>query len=407
MPIDVRTITDAEVPAWSTALNIGFLTPAGDIDADLRRAFMELDRTWAGFDGDRLIATLRSFPTALTVPGGGTVPVSAVTCVSTTSTHRRQGIASRLVRAELDATAARGELASILIAAEWGIYGRFGYGAATEHQTFTVDASAGRLRVSPQGTVEYVDRDTARANVDALYERHRAGRPGEFTKPAWMWDFELGLTEFPSRPAPRPSLHVLARDPSGAVTGYVQYQFDWQGNGRTADGLARVLRLFALDPAALALLWRHLLGLDQVTTVRVEDRPADELLPWLLVDPRHARPSDRCDFVWVRPLDVPGLLAARRYPVADRLVLEVEDRGGPAGGRYELDGGTDAARCHPTGTPADLTLDVAVLGSAYLGGYPLRTLAAAGLVAEHTAGAVDRADGMLRWPVAPWCSTWF
>jgi len=100
MPIDVRTITDAEVPAWSTALNTGFLTPAGDVDADLRRAFMELDRTWAGFDGDRLIATLRSFPTGLTVPGGGTVPVSAVTCVSTTSTHRRQGIASRLALAE-------------------------------------------------------------------------------------------------------------------------------------------------------------------------------------------------------------------------------------------------------------------------------------------------------------------
>jgi hypothetical protein len=37
----------------------------------------------------------------------------------------------------------------------------------------------------------------------------------------------------------------------------------------------------------------------------------------------------------------------------------------------------------------------------------VRTLAAAGLVEEHTKGAVAQADVMFRAPVAPWCSTWF
>jgi hypothetical protein len=50
---------------------------------------------------------------------------------------------------------------------------------------------------------------------------------------------------------------------------------------------------------------------------------------------------------------------------------------------------------------------VATLGSAYLGGYPLRTLAAAGLVGEHTAGALRAANLMFGSPAAPWCSTWF
>jgi hypothetical protein len=37
----------------------------------------------------------------------------------------------------------------------------------------------------------------------------------------------------------------------------------------------------------------------------------------------------------------------------------------------------------------------------------LHTLAAAGLVDEHTAGALRRADRMFRADRAPWCSTWF
>lgn len=56
---------------------------------------------------------------------------------------------------------------------------------------------------------------------------------------------------------------------------------------------------------------------------------------------------------------------------------------------------------------ADLTLDTAVLDSVYLGGYGPRRLTAAGLVDEHSRGAVTRADAMFRSPVTRWCSTWF
>ncbi|MGH3828820.1 MAG: sterol carrier protein domain-containing protein, partial [Pseudonocardiaceae bacterium] len=65
------------------------------------------------------------------------------------------------------------------------------------------------------------------------------------------------------------------------------------------------------------------------------------------------------------------------------------------------------ASCVRTTARADLTLTVAALGSAYLGGYGVRALAAAGLIEEHSTGAVARADAMFRSPVTPWCSTWF
>jgi predicted acetyltransferase len=155
------------------------------------------------------------------------------------------------------------------------------------------------------------------------------------------------------------------------------------------------------------LLWHHLLSLDLTASVRVEDRPADELLPLLLTDARHAQPSGRADFLWIRPLDVAGMLAARSYLVPGQIVLEVVDAAGLAGGRFALDGGLDGASCARTAASADLTLDAAALGSVYLGGYGVRMLAAAGLVDEHSTNAVTRADAMFRSPITPWCSTWF
>jgi predicted acetyltransferase len=407
MEIEVRRIAADEVPAWCAGVYTGFLSPAGDADAEARRPELDLDRTWAGFEGSRVVATLRSFRSRLTVPGSGALDASAVTAVATVATHRRQGLGSRLVTAELAASRERGEQTSILIASEWPIYGRFGYGAATEHQAWTMNALAGRVRHRPPGTVQYVDRDAARAAVPDVYERHRARCPGEISRPDRFWDLEFGILRYPSRPEPRPGFHVLARDGRGSVIGVARYEHQERWELRQPRGHVVVQIFVTSEPAGDSLLWHHLLSLDLAASVRVEDRSADDLLPWLLTDARHAQPSNRSDFLWIRPLDVAAMLAARRYLVPGRVVLEVADATGLCGGRFALDAGPDGASCVPTTTSADLTLDVAVLGSVYLGGHRMRTLAAAGLVDEHSSGAVRRADVMFRAPVPPWCSTWF
>jgi predicted acetyltransferase len=407
MEIDVRTITDDEVTAWSVGASTGFLHPEGDIDAEARRPGLVLDRTWGAFDGDTVVATLRSFRSQMTVPGSGALEASAVTAVTTTSTHRRRGLASRLVARELAASVERGEQVSILIAAEWGIYGRFGYGACTEHQTWTVDALAAQLRHHPQGTVEYVDRDVARALAPEVYERHRSTRPGEISRPDNFWDIDFGILRYPSCPESKPSFYVIARDPAGLATGVAQYRYEDKWEHRQPKGQVNVGLFLTGEPGAEALLWHHLLTLDLTASVRVEDRPADELLPLLLTDARNAWPSDRADFLWIRPLDVVGMLASRSYLVSGQVVLEVVDSAGLAGGRFALEGGPDGASCARTTASADLALDAATLGSAYLGGYGVRSLAAAGLIDEHSTSAVARADAMFRSPVTPWCTTWF
>ena len=76
-------------------------------------------------------------------------------------------------------------------------------------------------------------------------------------------------------------------------------------------------------------------------------------------------------------------------------------------GRFALEGGPDGATCQRTTASADITLSSTSLGAISLGGVSARMLADARLIEENTPGAVDKADALFRWPVPPWCSTFF
>jgi predicted acetyltransferase len=110
----------------------------------------------------------------------------------------------------------------------------------------------------------------------------------------------------------------------------------------------------------------------------------------------------------VRLFDVPRALGARTYERAASIVLEVVD---PelADGRVKLllDASPDGTTCAPTDRGADLTIGVAALGAAYLGGSRLRDAVLAGGADEHRAGALNEADALLRTADEPWCSTFF
>ena len=137
-----------------------------------------LDRCLATFDKGAIVATLQSFPTTLTVPGGAGVAVGALTAVSCRATHRRQGLLTRMIGDDLRSSRDRGEPADILIAAEYPIYGRFGYGPATQRTDWEVDVKAASFSDPGGGSVEFVDNDTFRKEAPGIFEQVRVGRPG-------------------------------------------------------------------------------------------------------------------------------------------------------------------------------------------------------------------------------------
>jgi predicted acetyltransferase len=110
------------------------------------------------------------------------------------------------------------------------------------------------------------------------------------------------------------------------------------------------------------------------------------------------------DNLWVRLVDVPGALAARRYAAAGRVVLEVADRFCAwNGGRYVLEAAEDGrAFVEPTSEAAEIACTASDLGATYLGGTTFRQLRRAGRVDERAEGALARADAMFGWDPAPW-----
>jgi predicted acetyltransferase len=406
----VRSITDDELAGWLDVVRTAFVSPpASDEEIAARRSYFDLARCHAAFDPDgRLCGTTRALGTALTVPGGE-VQAGAVSAVGVLPTHRRRGYLSRLMDVQLADMAERGEPVGILIAAEYPIYGRFGYGPATEAVALRIDDHAARWRLPPAGTIELVGNEDYAKEIDALYERVRPATPGHISQDTDFWRVMAGAKDYPDgdEDARRRATKVLWRDDAGEVQAATAYsvQQNWVHN-RVNGKLTAPLVVSASDRGTIEVA-RYLTSIDWAAEVSIFLRPVDEPVPLALEDARAGYLSDRSDHLWVRILDLPTTLAARRYATPGALVLEVDDPRGYAAGRFRLEGGPEGAECAPTSDEPDLALPVAALGAAYLGGQSWGRLAAAGWVDERRPGALAQAAAMFTTARAPFCALSF
>jgi len=126
--------------------------------------------------------------------------------------------------------------------------------------------------------------------------------------------------------------------------------------------------------------------------VRAPRLSVDEAVRWMVSDQRAIRGIGR-DHEWLRILDVPRVLSARRYDAPGSAVIAVADPLGYAEGTWRLDVDPDGtAVVEPVDAAADLALSVADLGSILLGGVRPSTLRAAGRIA----GDADAAEAATR-----------
>jgi predicted acetyltransferase len=405
--MQVRTIDVDELVAWVEASHVPFFNQYSATDeAEFRRPRIDFARTWAAVDADTIVGTLRSFATELTVPGGSGLTADAVTNVGVSPTHRRQGVMTELVHAALRMAAERAEPLSILIAAEYPIYGRFGYGPSTQHASYTVDTHRAQFTTSPAGRAQLVQADVGVQAAPRVYDEFRRLQTGALVRRDFWWGLDFGQSEAFGQPRWK-GFCALYRDGNGQPKGFVRYHVKEAWDQRLPNNTVVIDELLSVTPAAYAALWQFCCELDLVTSITAGDRRIDEPLPWLLHDARAVRQTGRADFLWVRILDVPRALSARAYPHEGRAVLEVVDALGYAAGRFALEAGPHGATCHPTTESADLSLSAAALGAAYLGGTTVYALREVGLIDEHTPGGVNRLDALLRTRHAPWCNTWF
>jgi predicted acetyltransferase len=398
----IRTATAEDFERVHDLMDAAFLEASTGPSLARERLVFEPERDLFICDGDLVVANAAAYTRELSVPGG-VLPTAHVTMVAVRATYRRRGLLRRLMRQQLSEIHSAGrEPLAALWASEGGIYQRFGYGTGTLRLAF--DADRQHVRLLPRaghhgGRLRESSPDTARPQLMEVYERVRRDRPGWSSRGARWWDHRL------HDPAEDRGGHmarsaVLYEGPDG-TDGYALWRVkqDWDATG--SKSVVEVHELVAATPAAYVELWRFLLSVDLTRYVRFWAGSWDEPLLHLVADPR-ALGGRHQEALWLRIVDVPTALAARRYSAPIDVVLEVADDLLPANaGRWRLHADGGSTTCRRTDATPDLRLDVADLAASYLGAVSLGTLAAAGRVEELRSGTLAPVALAFGWPRPP------
>jgi predicted acetyltransferase len=346
-----------------------------------------VERMHAAFEGKRALGGAGAFPFDFSVPGGS-VACAGVTVVGVYPTHRRRGILTAMMRAQLEDAHERGDPIAALWASDERIYGRYGYGLASfageielprEHGGFAQPFEA-------RGMIRYLaDEDVAR-ELSPVWEHVFAERPGMFSRSPEWWDTRV-VQDSPQRRGTAGPKRFAVTQGEGEVDGYAIYRHAPNFEGGIDSGKVIVIEVLARTLQAERELWRYLL------------LPLDHPLLLILAEPRRMRMRVG-DGLWVRLVDVGAALAARSYRAPGAVVFQVEDEFCRwNAGRWKLEGG----EAKKTRAAADLACDVTALGGVYLGGFTFAQLVRGGRVEELKAGAAAAADDLFRTDVLPWC----
>lgn len=398
--------------AFAQAAERGFLGGAPS-DAEIER----MRETWAErrnvgvYEADAVasalpVGTVNSWVASMSLPGAdarSAIPMWAISMVTVAATHRRRGIARGLLEGELRAAASAGVPVAGLTVTEATIYGRYGFGPAVPVSRIAVDARTSGWR-APQapGRLEYVGLDELARELGELHERARFARAGQIAGWRGRWLGQAGLGAGSKKDASARGVHY--RDVDGVVRGAIAYTLkELPGSFRNS---MTIRQLVAETDDALSALWGFAVNHDLVDRIEADLRPVDDPVVRLVANP-HAVDVAVRDHGWLRILDAPAALRARRYAASLDTVIRVEDGYGFADGTWRLSIDTaGAAEVEATDAAPDVVLDVATLSSAYAGGVPLTQLAAAGRV-QGDAAAVTALGRALYADPAPTLSIWY
>lgn len=403
---EIRTLPAEDVDLFRSRIARGF-GQDWDLNDEAARerfqAIFEYDRMFAVYDHGDIVGTGGAFTFGLTVPGGLEVPMGGTTIITVQPTHRRQGVLRQLIERHLDEVADRGEPLAALWASESSIYGRFGYGQATFRHITKIDAAAIEFRAPPADStrLRLVEPDEAAEVLPPIYESVRSERSGMLTRSDDWWAHRR-LADPESARGGKSAHRYLTCEVDGEATGYAVYRQDPKWDDFIADGEVIVVEVIARESSSHRAIWSFLTNIDLFPRVSWWNMPIDDPLPAMVTDDRRVRRT-LSDAMWVRLMDVIDALEARTYESDGLIVFAVEDTNRPENsGTYRLEVADGRAQVTETTGPADVSLDVDVLGHLYLGGGDAHVMASAGRISGGPA-AVSTLHRLLHTDGAPWC----
>jgi predicted acetyltransferase len=403
---DIRFIRGDEILAFREAVAFGFGDDVSDLEGAEERfnAVFPLETCIAAYEGDRMVATFGSLDFDVTVPGG-TVAMAGTTVVTVQPTHRRRGVLTSMMRMHLEQAIERGQPVAGLWASEPMIYGRFGYGLAAHSHDLTIPAGSVSLPPGPASTtIGFISHDDAPEILPPLYEKVRLATPGMLSRSDGWWKWRRLYDPESWREGASSRRLVVARR-HGEPVGYAAYRQKEKWDDELPRGSIEVIEVIAVDDDARRSLWHYLTNIDLFPNVHWWNAPVDNPL-YVEVDNLRQLTVRHRDTLYVRILDVPTAMEARRYEADGSLTIGVTDGFLGRGGTLRIDVVDGMATCSPTNEAPDVTMDVSDLGSLYLGRASALPRWRAGRI-DGDEMAVRTLDRLLRTAAAPFCSEVF
>lgn len=332
-----------------------------------------LEALWVAEEHGRVVGACQLFWLRQWISGVA-MRVTGVGGVAIAPTHRKRGLASRLLVAGFEHARERGDVASALFPFRAAFYEGLGYGLAGEAHQYQVPPSLLPDHKRERMRVQLVDGEADEAAMRAIYaEAARELQTGQLDRTERTWGKSWGRDDLAA---------VLYRGENGEAEGYaiVRYRADLPVDRRFIEVEERAWLTLGAQRGLYG--WLSTLG-DQWREVVYRAHP-EEGFGDRLSEPRLPLLSAPSWGLWFpsatllrgpmfRILDLADALRARSLAGSDELtlVLEIQDRQLPANNgpwRVRIEGGRMEVEPHDGGAAdARLSLGIPTLSRIFIG----------------------------------------
>ncbi len=349
-----------------------------------------------------------AMPFDMTLPGLKKAPVAGLLGVGIAPSFHGLGGLNTLICEHILRAHAAGYWASSLMASDYGIYSRYGFGESTRMHHFFGPTPELGLNEHARALAATQRIDFPMAPYDMLIEtmcewgkRWAEASPGAFSRNAYFWSQVLSAKRNWQGGGVHLALSYDKESPT-RIDGHATFRMLPPSDGDTmVEGWdIDIIELTALSLEAELALWQALVNRPWVRTLSWRNAPLRPRLHWHLHNPRALRIKEHSDWTWLRPINASALLRSRSYEVDGRCVLSLHD---PLlahnCGTYSLTHQQGKITLEHCDERPDCLLDMSTLGNLLLGGISLSELVEAGMVQWHSSQAVTRLFDCTRAPV--------
>jgi predicted acetyltransferase len=308
--MEIRQLVSEEFEKSMTLSEYAFqYTLTGESREKARQRFKP-ERYWGIFDEGNLSAKLAILPLQVYIQGKS-YPMGGIAGVATWPENRRQGLVAKLLTHALEKMNESGRLLSFLHPFSIPFYRKFGWEVYCEYKKYTIPVDKLPRKTETDGNVKRDVNDIEL--MDSLYSAFATRYNGVLDRTKEWWEQSV---------IDEDGHNAVYYSSSGTPEGYCLYKIEKRD--------LIIDEFVYLNEQARQGLWTYICNHDSmITQVSLKLVPADDILPYLLPDPRV--PQENYPYFMARIVNVKSFVEALSFAqgIENKITIQIKDQYAP------------------------------------------------------------------------------